>query len=43
MCIGLKVKEAQIILGVVDEQGGMACCGSWGCKEADTTEWTELN
>ena len=26
--------------------GGLACCGSWGCKELDTTErlnWTELN
>ena len=19
-------------------QGGLACCGSWGCKESDTTE-----
>ena len=19
-------------------QGGLACCGSWGCKELDTTE-----
>ena len=25
-------------LGVVDGQGGLACCGSWGCKESDTTE-----
>ena len=25
-------------LGVRDEQGGLACCGSWGCKESDTTE-----
>ena len=24
--------------GVVDGQGGLACCGSWGCKESDTTE-----
>ena len=26
-------------------QGGPVCCGSWGCKESDTTEqlnWTEL-
>ena len=23
--------------GVGDEQGGLACCGSWGCKESDTT------
>ena len=21
-------------------QGGLACCGSWGCKEVDTTEVT---
>ena len=30
----------------VDGQGGLACWGSWGCKELDTTErlnWTELN
>ena len=24
--------------GVGDGQGGLACCGSWGCKETDTTE-----
>ena len=34
-------------LGVGDGQGGLACCGSWGHKESDTTErlnwnWTEL-
>ena len=26
-------------------QGGLTCCGSWGCKESNTTErtnWTEL-
>ena len=31
--------------GVGDRQGGLACYGSWGCKESDTTEWlnwTEL-
>ena len=31
--------------GVGDGQGGLAYCGSWGCKELDTTEWlnwTEL-
>ena len=31
--------------GVVDGQGGLACCNSWGCKESDMTEWlnwTEL-
>ena len=30
--------------GVVDGQGGPACCGSWGHRESDTTEqlnWTE--
>ena len=33
-------------VGVGDEQGGLVCCGSLGCKELDTTEqlnWTELN
>ena len=32
--------------GVGDGQGGLACCGSWGHKESDTTErlnWTEMN
>ena len=24
--------------GVGDGQGGLACCGSWGCKDLDTTE-----
>ena len=26
------------IPGVGDGQGGLACCGSWGRKESDTTE-----
>ena len=26
------------LLGVGDGQGGLACCGSWGRKESDTTE-----
>ena len=26
------------ILRVGDGQGGLACCGSWGRKESDTTE-----
>ena len=33
-------------LGVVDGQGGLACCDSLGCKESDTTErlnWPEQN
>ena len=25
-------------LGVGDGQGGLACCGSWGHKESDSTE-----
>ena len=25
-------------LGVGDGPGGLACCGSWGHKESDTTE-----
>ena len=28
--------------GVGDRQGGLASCSSWGHKELDTTEWTEL-
>ena len=24
--------------GVGDGQGGLACCGSWGREESDTTE-----
>ena len=31
-------------LGVGDGQGGLLCCGSWGCRELGTTErlnWTE--
>ena len=31
-------------LGVADEQGGLACCGSWGCKSQTwLSDWTELN
>ena len=30
-------------LGVGDGQGGLACCDSWGCKELDMTDWTELH
>ena len=29
--------------GVGDGQGGLACCGSWGRKESDTTEWLNWN
>ena len=37
--------ESEWTPGVGDEQGGLACCNSWGHKELDTTEllnWTEL-
>ena len=36
--------EFEGTLGVGDGQGGLACCGSWGRKESDTTErlhWTD--
>ena len=29
--------------GVGYGQGGLACCGSWGCKEMRLSDWTELN
>ena len=25
--------------GIGDGQGGLVCCGPWGFKESDTTEW----
>ena len=37
--------ESEWTLGVGDEQGGLACCHSWGHKGLDTTEqlnWTEV-
>ena len=30
--------EFEYTLRVGDGQGGLACCGSWGRKESDTTE-----
>ena len=30
--------EFEQTLGVGDRQGGLACCGSWGRRESDTTE-----
>ena len=41
----LNGRESEWTPGVGDEQGGLACCNSWGRKELDTTErlnWTEL-
>ena len=32
-------REFEWTLGDGDGQGGLACCDSWGHKEADTTEW----
>ena len=40
------VDVGNLISGVGDGQGGLACCDSWGCKESDTTErliWSDLN
>ena len=39
-------RESEWTPGIGDGQGGLACCGSWGRKESDMTEWlnwTELN
>ena len=30
--------EFEQALGVGDEQGGLACCSPWGCKESNMTE-----
>ena len=30
--------ESEWTLGDGDEQGGLACCDSWACKESDMTE-----
>ena len=30
--------EFELTLGGGEEQGSLACCGPWGCKESDTTE-----
>ena len=34
----LKEHEFAWTPGIGDGQGGLACCGSWGLKESDTTE-----
>ena len=39
-------REPEWTPGVVDGQGGLACCDSWGHKELNTTEqliWSDLN
>ena len=38
--------EFEQALGFGDEQGSLACCSPWGCKESDMTEqlnWGELS
>ena len=39
--------ESEQTLGVGDEQGGLACCDSWGCRVghdwATELNWTECN
>ena len=38
-------RESEWAPGVGDEQGGLACCNSWGCKESDMTErliWSDV-
>ena len=30
--------ESEGTAGVGDEQGGLACCNSWGCNELNMTE-----
>ena len=35
---GLNGRESEWTPGDGDEQGGLACCNSWGRKESDTTE-----
>ena len=34
--------EFEQALGAGEEQGSLACCNSWGRKESDMTEVTEL-
>ena len=34
----LKGYEFEATPGVVDGQGGLVCCSSWGFKESDMTE-----
>ena len=41
-CTGLKT-NCGLNLGIGNGQGGLACCGPWGCKESDTTERLNWN
>ena len=35
------VLVGELVLGVGDGQGGLACCSPWGCKESQLSDWTE--
>ena len=35
--------EFEQTLGDIEGQGSLACCGPWGRKESDTTEWLDNN
>ena len=34
--------ESEWTPGIGDGQRGLVCCDSWGCKESDTIEWSDL-
>ena len=34
----LNAQESEQTLGDGEEQGSLACCSPWGCKEMGTTE-----
>ena len=38
----LNGREFELTLGVVDIQGSLMCCDSWGRKESDTTEFSNV-
>ena len=40
--VGWHHQEFEQAPGVSDGQEGLACCGSWGHKESDTTEKVNL-
>ena len=39
----LNAHEFEQTPGDGEEQGSLACCGPWGCKESDTTEQLSNN
>ena len=34
----MEMSLSKLKLKVGDGQGGLVCCGPWGCEESDTTE-----